>query len=102
MSLKLISSIAEHQLKRDSHAEKAKDFAKKGKSLPEKEHEDFVKAVTEIKKLEKENKDMDGLTENFKKSGERLDNLNEKKGNIGKTTGGGEKKEEPKKDEDKK
>ena len=94
--------IAEHQLKRDSLAEKAKDFAKKGKSLPEKEHEDFVKAVTEIKKLEKENKDMDGLTENFKKSGERLDNLNEKKGNIGKTTGGGEKKEEPKKDEDKK
>ncbi|MBP9770509.1 MAG: hypothetical protein KBD22_03455 [Candidatus Pacebacteria bacterium] len=94
--------IAEHQLKRDSLAEKAKDFAKKGKSLPEKEHEDFVKAVTEIKKLEKENKDMDGLTENFKKSGERLDNLNEKKGNIGKSTGGGEKKEEPKKDEGKK
>ena len=45
---------------------------------------------------------MDGLTENFKKSGERLDNLNDKKGNIGKPTGGEEKKEEPKKDEGKK
>lgn len=76
--------IAEHQLKRDSLAEKAKELKKRGKDLPEKEHEEFVSAVSQIKKLEKENNDLNNFTQNHRKSEDRLETLKEKKSSVSK------------------
>ena len=56
--------IAEHQLKRDSLAEKGKELKKRGKDLSERDHEEFVSAVAQIKKLEKENQDLNNFTQN--------------------------------------
>lgn len=89
--------IAEHQLKRDSISEKANELKKRGKSLPENEHEEFVSAVAQIKKLEKENNDLNGFTQNHRKSEERLDVLKEKKSTSSKPEAPAEKKIEEKK-----